>query len=332
MTTLYPWLQSAWNRLASAQAQGRFPHALLLSGQPGVGKDDFSRHLAQSLLCESSDKPCSQCNACQLYLAGTHPDSSHLTFEPLKSDSEKLSKTIKIEQVRALVEKLTLSRFGDGFKVAIINPADAMTHAAANSLLKTLEEPSDNTVMVLVSSQPARLPATIRSRCQWLKLTTGDGEAGLQWLSSEIGETDARDCLGLSSGAPLAARAMATSGDLVLRREYFAGLVAILQESGNALSVAQRWLKGDEMKGLSWMYGWLADLTRLKMGGEQTTIRNVDLTNDLQKLARQVSGRKVFELMDKVAANLNRGSGSLNQQLMTEDILISWAALTEQAA
>lgn len=327
MTPLYPWLTSAWNRLASALAQGRFPHALLITGQAGIGKGAFAGYLAQSLLCEARDKPCGHCKACLLYQAGTHPDSSYLTFEPLKSDPEKLSKTIKIEQVRALTEKLALSRFGDGYKVAIINPADAMTHAAANSLLKTLEEPSDNTVLVLVSSQPAQLPATIRSRCQWLGLDTGDGRAAQSWLADEIGVIDARNCLSLSSGAPLAAHEMAVSGDLVSRKEYFAELAAILQGRDNAIVVAQHWLKDDEMKGLSWMYSWLTDLVRLKMSGLKADIRNVDLAEDLCGLAMQLESRKIFSLIDKVASNLSLASGSLNQQLMTEDVLLSWAEL-----
>ncbi len=329
MTRLYPWLLPSWQKLESALAQGRFPHALLLTGRAGTGKGDFAEHLAQSLLCESRDKPCGLCKACRLYMAGTHPDRFYLTLEANKKDPGKVSKTIKIEQVRGLTEKLALSRFGDQYKVAIINPADTMTHAAANSLLKTLEEPSDNTVLLLVSSQPAKLPATIRSRCQWLRLDTGDDKAALEWLTNEIGESDAGVCLSLSSGAPLAAHEMAVSGDLESRKEYFEGLAGILQGRDNAIAVTRRWLKDDEMKGLAWMHGWLADLVRLKMAGQEADIRNIDLPEGLQKLAMQLESRKLFGLMDKVAANLNLASGSLNQQLMTEDILLSWA---EQAA
>lgn len=325
MTTLFPWLQPAWNKIDSALAQGRFPHALLLTGQAGIGKSHFAEHLAQSLLCESKVKPCGQCKACQRYAARTHPDRYYLTLEPLKKDPEKLSKTIKIEQVRGLMEKLALSRFGDQHKVAIINPADTMTRAAANSLLKTLEEPSDNTVLLLVSSQPAKLPATIRSRCQWLRLNTGDGQAALEWLTHEIGESDARVCLSLSSAAPLAAREMAVSGDLQSRKDYFEGLAAILQGRENAIVVAERWIKGDEMRGLIWMHSWLTDLVRLKMTGQATNIRNIDLQEDLQRLVTRLESRKIFSLMDRVAANLNLASGSLNQQLMTEDILLNWA-------
>lgn len=327
MATLYPWLTSAWNRLASALAQGRFPHALLITGQPGIGKGAFAGYLAQSLLCEARDKPCGHCKTCLLYQAGTHPDNSYITFEPLKSDPEKLSKTIGIDQVRALTEKLTLSRFGDGYKVAVINPADAMTRAAANSLLKTLEEPTDNTALVLVSSQPAKLPATIRSRCQRIQLSSSDSGTTLDWLSGQIGANKASACLELALGAPLAALELAEAGELEKRKEYFSELAAILQGRDNAIGVAQHWLKDDEMKGLSWMHSWLTDLVRLKVGGLKTDIRNVDLAEGLRGLAMQLESRKVFSLMDKVAMNLNMASGSLNQQLMTEDVLLSWAEL-----
>ena len=165
MSDFYPWLEPARETLIAALQQERLPHALLLTGQPGTGKAAFSNYVAQLILCQqptASHMPCGTCPGCIQFAAGGHPDYFYVTYA-VDDKTGKVSREIKVDQIRALAGKLVMSSHHGGYQVAILNPAEAMNKNAANSLLKTLEEPSDNTVLVLVSTCPARLPATVRA-------------------------------------------------------------------------------------------------------------------------------------------------------------------------
>jgi hypothetical protein len=143
MTNLYPWLEPYRASLAAVLEQGRFPHALLLTGQPGMGKATFCDYLAKMLLCEHPSEdhiPCGTCPGCIQFEAGTHADYFHVHPE-VDEKTGKESKAIKVDQIRELAERLSLSSHRGGYKVAVLNPAEAMNINAANSLLKTLEEP-----------------------------------------------------------------------------------------------------------------------------------------------------------------------------------------------
>ena len=221
MTALYPWLEPYCASLASALEQGRIPHALLLSGQPGMGKRAFAGYIAALLLCESptdDNAPCGRCPGCVQYQAGTHADYFHVHPE-VDEKTGKESKAIKVDQIRELAEQLGLSSHRGGYKVALLNPAEAMNINASNSLLKTLEEPSDNTVLVLVCTHPAHLPPTIRSRCQQIRIAAPDRDAALQWLAGQLPGQDPAIYLQLANGAPLAALVQARDGSVEARRE-----------------------------------------------------------------------------------------------------------------
>ena len=137
MNDLYPWQADVFADLQQRRVQGRLPHALLISGPVGIGKQQLANVFSQSLLCaepQADDLACGQCHACSLYAAGTHPDLFRLS-------PEEDSKVIKIDQIRTLIEKISLSSHYGRYRMVILNPADAMNIAAANALLKTLEEP-----------------------------------------------------------------------------------------------------------------------------------------------------------------------------------------------
>ncbi|MBI5040490.1 MAG: DNA polymerase III subunit delta', partial [Gammaproteobacteria bacterium] len=157
MKSPYPWQDTEWAQLRARAAQRRLPHALLVTGPAGVGKCDFADAFARSLLCKhpaGDGSACGNCEACHLVRAGTHPDYLTVTFIEDKTQ-------IGIDQIRELCRALALKSHAGGYKIAIVTPAERMTVEAANSLLKTLEEPTDNTLLMLVTEQPARLPATI---------------------------------------------------------------------------------------------------------------------------------------------------------------------------
>lgn len=323
MAEIFPWHRQIFSQLAGQLEAGKLPHALLFSGNPGLGKLTLAQQLAGTLLCGgrlAGGQTCGECPACMQLAAGSHPDFLYLTLE---EDAT----AIKVDQVRALAGALSMCAHGQGFKVAIIAPADLMNANAANSLLKTLEEPSDNTVLVLVSDRPSRLPATIRSRCQQVRFNAPDQALAMEWLSGHLADAQqARICLELAAGAPLAALELAADGVVEARRERLGQLVDILDGRTTALDVAQTWSKDEGLQAIRWMRDWLMDMLRIRMTGQHQEIRNIDLADALDGLARKLDKRVMFEQLDRINRVLVAGAGSLNRQLMTEDILLAWAA------
>ncbi len=325
---LYPWLEPCRDSIASTLDQGRLPHAILLTGQQGMGKAVFAGILANMLLCQKPSKnhePCGTCPGCVQLKAGTHPDFYRIEFL-VDEKTGKESKEIKIGQIRELTEKLALSSHHGGYKVAVLNPADAMNINASNSLLKTLEEPSDNTVLVLVCTQPARLPATVRSRCQQIRIETPDKDEALRWMTAQGHGETAATYLDLALGAPLEALKQAQTESIEARREHFASLVGILEGRVSPLTVAQAWAKDEDMQGIRWMRDWLMDLLRICMTGDNSRVRSTDLADGLASLARRLDSKVLFSELERINRTLRLTASSLNRQLLTEDILLAWAA------
>jgi len=206
--TPYLWQQDAWQMFMRAASADRLHHAYLVVGSAGVGKRDFASLVARALLCsESPDKsPCGKCSRCALNAAGTHPDITLLDW----IDN---ARVISVEQIRKLTSQLTLTTTYGPYRVAIINKAHTMTRAAANSLLKTLEEPGSGCVLILLADNDAHLPVTVRSRCQRLVLPLPEKDQALEWLESQKIANPAI-ALEFAHGAPLLARDRATEVDL----------------------------------------------------------------------------------------------------------------------
>jgi DNA polymerase-3 subunit delta' len=328
MSLLYPWLEPYRESVAALVRQERFPHALLLTGQSGMGKADFADYLARLLLCEQpleGATPCGQCSACTWFKAGSHPDYHYISFE-IDDKTGKLKKSIGIDQVRRLAGGLSLKSHTGRYKVAVITPADAMTIEACNGLLKTLEEPSDNTVLVLVSDQPGHLPATLRSRCQQLRVGVQDRGPVLDWLSEQQYGNQPEMYLQLAENAPLEASRLAQENAIETRRKHFSELVDILDDKAAVLKVAEAWSKDEDMQAVRWLRDWLMDLLRIRMTGQTDTVRSIDLVDDLEVLARRLDCKLMFRQLDSVNRTLRMAGSSLNRQLVTEDILLEWAA------
>ncbi|MBN8480492.1 MAG: DNA polymerase III subunit delta' [Xanthomonadales bacterium] len=239
---LAPWLDGAWRALAARMADGRLPHALLFAGAPGLGKRDLVDAFVRAALCEAralDGHACGHCRACLLLAAGSHPDRVHVTFE--SRDDGKPRSEIIVEQVRQMSQRLSLaSQFG-GLQVAVIDPGDAMNASAANALLKTLEEPSSATVILLVADRPARLPATIRSRCQRIEVKPPAVDVARDWLVGQgVAAKAAEAALSAMLGNPGQAKA-AVESDVQALREGCARDLAALRRGGNVLATAEAW-------------------------------------------------------------------------------------------
>jgi len=322
MSNCYPWLESFRESLVAVIQQGRVPHALLLTGMPGTGKAAFAGCLARMLLCESPSaegEPCGRCPGCVQMDAGSHPDFFRVGIE---EDAT----AIRIDQVRELSRQLALTSHRGGYKVAILDPADAMNINAANSLLKTLEEPADNTVLVLVSAAPARLQATVRSRCQHVRIDAGDRDAAGQWLAEQLPGQATDMYLQLANGAPLEALRLAQEGIIDARRTCFKALIGILDGTSGPLTLAQSWSGKDSLREVCWLRDWIMDLLRIRLAGGPGGVRSVDLAGDLAALAPRLDSRVMFGQLEKINRILHAGTASLNRQLMIEDLLLAWAA------
>ncbi len=239
-----PWHLDHWTRLQARRQRDALPHALLLCGPEGLGKRAFAWRFLRGLLCSEpvNGDACSRCRSCLLLLAGTHPDVVVLGFAARKDGV--LRSEIVVDQVRELSARLALSSQFGGWQIALIDPADAMNPAAANALLKTLEEPAAQTMLLLLADAPWRLPQTIRSRCQRIEFHVPPAAEALAWLQGE-GVRDAVMALEAAGGNPGLARTWAQEGALDRRIEVRKDLAALAAGRGQPVEVVKRWLDNE---------------------------------------------------------------------------------------
>lgn len=263
---LSPWQQRAYTQAADAIEAGHFGHATLITGPALIGKRLLAEHLARRVLCLSprpDGEACGGCRSCTLFASraqmetpevrpdGTpahpwghsaHPDLRFLGYE-INHKTGKPRSEIVIEQIRALGEKMGMTAQLGGAQVVIVEPADAVNWHAWNAILKTLEEPQPGRYLWLLASSPARLPATIRSRCQRLELRLPPRDEALQWLRQRgHAEALASEALDAARGHPGLADAWASGDGLALRRDAVKDAQALLRGQAEASEVAQRWV------------------------------------------------------------------------------------------
>lgn len=317
MSIPYPWQQRQWNQLCGQREAGRVPHALLLSGAPGLGKRQFAEAFARTVLCEqpgNDGMACGQCHACHMFAAGTHPD--YALVEP-----EAAGKAIRIDAVRTLIDFLNLTRSFGRYKVAIVEPADALNVYAANALLKTLEEPPAGVVLILVTSLPSTLPATIRSRCQSLLFGVPATSVAQAWLESQLGADEAAVALAMSGGAPLAALVHADEERLG-RRDSWTGSLAKGRFEAAALSAEM--VGADYQQALDVCAAWFRDLARTGAGAGVR--ENPDRGGELHALGEKVDLRGIFACLEQAGRLRGLINNGLNAQLQLEDLLMRYQA------
>lgn len=319
------WHQENWQRLVESRRAGRLAHALLLTGPSGLGKGLFARQLANLLVCErgaESAAPCGQCRACHLVQAGSHPDIKMV--EP-----DEPGKQLKVEQIRALGSESVLTAQESGFRVFVIDPADAMNTAAANALLKTLEEPVPSTLLILVSSHPHRLPATIISRCQRVQFQPPSPDEGVAWLGARgVDAAHAARLLALFGGAPFSALAAEASDLLSVHDPAQADFFALAQGQGNPLALAQSWKSQQLDLLLGWIVLWLSDLLRLQASGSPAGPSSIGDHMHLQSLAKGIDSKAVHLYLDQVQEMRRQLARNLNPELVLESLLVDWARLS----
>ncbi len=322
---IYPWQNQQWQQITQQRQHNRLAHALLLQGPAGTGKKHFAGALAQALLCNQPGDTgiaCGHCHGCKLVKAGTHPDLRLLKpTPPPTSTSANPVLTIKIDALREMYRILAETSQYGGYRVAIIEDADRMPVRAANSLLKTLEEPGTDTLLLLVSSHPHQLPVTIRSRCQSIRFQVPEAATAVEWLA-ETGISNAETALRIAHGAPLLARDY-----IEAHAEQRALLVKALNagiKGESSIQYAQKLAQMPRDYLLSWLLDWVCDLGRLLTCGSAAELVNEDQRKLLEARASGAHTGKVFGLYDQIC-ELKKADGiALNPQLLWENLLISW--------
>lgn len=319
-----PWLNRPRVRLLEQIRAGRLPHALLIHGLPGLGKQQLASALMQSLLCTrlGDNGPCGQCKSCLLFAAGTHPDCR--TFEP-----EDKSRVIKVDQIRQLVTFLGTTAQQGGYQCVLITPAEAMNPSAMNALLKSLEEPPGDACLILVSSAPANLSATIRSRCQQLAIAPPDRETALAWLSSRVGEgKQAKSLLALSNGAPLAALS-AFREDLPTHQQQLYGALVEAALGHRAIpDIAKTLLEPSPETCAALLLNLLHSVIANRVAPENNDAEIGDLASVLAKVPLELVPRLYQKVLQR--RQLLLSGANPNPQMIWEEILMDWAALCRQ--
>jgi DNA polymerase III subunit delta' len=333
---LPPW--SAAFLQAQLADRARWPHALLLSGTQGIGKRATALHLAQALLCETAQTgggACGLCASCRYVAAGQHPDLRVL--EPFVLDDEGAVKAvddIAVDRIRDIRSFLELTSHRGGSKVAVIVPAERMNVAAANALLKTLEEPPPATYLLLVSHQPGRLPATIISRCQRIPVPMPDRAEALRWLQVH-GIADAAAVLAQAGGAPLAALDLAEPASQAERRVWLTALSRPESLSPSVLSARIDAGARDERRGrlaaaVDWLVAWSADLARATAGAPPA--RNPDFAGPLGILATRVARISLSRYHRSLLERRTLLNHPLAPRLVAEAMLLDYQALFTDAS
>ena len=312
--------------LQRAAAAQRLAHAYLFHGEQAIGKRTTAVYFAQALLCERGSSEadldsCGTCRSCRQIESRTHPD--YFVIEP---DPELATPQIKIEQIREIEQHIMYRPLIGDRKICMIDDADRLTIGAANALLKTLEEPPDHSLFLLVSSRPASLPSTIRSRCQALRFATPartDVEAALI-LKREMPPDDARFLATITEGR----LGEALSTDLNSARSQQLEVIKLvsrnfLESVTNVLTAAEALAKADRAdETLAWVASWIRDLIIVQVGGEREQLLHVEHLPALERDARHARTDALLDLLGDIEETQRQATRHLNLHMALESVLL----------
>ena len=326
MAEAYPWQESLWSQLAGRRQHA---HAYLLHGPAGIGKRALAERLMARLLCSTPQgmDACGQCKSCLLLAAGTHPDN--FILEPEEAD-----KPIKVDQVRELVDFVVQTAQLGGRKVVLLEPAEAMNLNAANALLKSLEEPSGDTVLLLISHQPSRLLPTIKSRCVQQACPLPGCAVSLAWLAQALPELDAalrEDLLSLAAGSPLSARRLHEQGVIEQRALVVDGVKKLLKQQASPSQLAEGWNAVPLTLLFDWFFDWAQLMLRYQLTQDEQALGLADMSKVVQYLADKAPQARVLQMQSWILEQRQKvlGKANLNRVLLLEALLVQWAALSQ---
>ncbi len=301
MAEAYPWQQALWQQLA-----GRLMARLLCQQPQGLDA-------------------CGQCKACHLLRAGSHPDN--FVLEPEEAD-----KPIKVDQVRELVSFVVQTAQLGGRKVVLIEPVEAMNVNASNALLKSLEEPSGDTVLLLVSHQPSRLLPTIKSRCQQVTCPPPSLAQSQAWLAAALPDSDEAErdeLLTLAAGSPLTAVKLQAQGVREQRALVTEGVKKLLKQQQSPSQLAEAWSGVPLLLLFDWFFDWSHLILRYQLSQDEAGLGLADMRKVVQYLAQKSRQGKVLEVQAWILEQRQKvlGKANLNRVLLLEALLAHWQQL-----
>jgi len=310
-----PWLEVSRQRLRDSLLAQRLPHSSLLLSTPGLGAEQLANWMAALALCESrNERPCGVCPSCSLLRSDSHPDY-HLVR--LEEDA----KQIKVDQVRDLIGSLTLKSYRGGYKVGVIEGAEALNANGANAFLKTLEEPSADTMLILIARPTHRLPATIASRCLRLVLRTPPKGSAIAWLKAHGNPDQNWDAaLTLAGGAPLLALELNNAGIAALETEMQESMRAIAAGAVDVTLLADQWVKSNLGLRITWLENWITRRVHTYLGAAHSNQSAERVRLPAALLKPKI--RALFELLDAARDMRRLASTGINQQLALEALLL----------
>ena len=327
MAEAYPWQDSLWQQLAG---RAQHAHAYLLHGPAGIGKRALAERLMAHLLCQrpTAQDACGECKSCLLLKAGSHPDNYIL--EPEEAD-----KAIKVDQVRDLVSFVVQTAQMGGRKVVLIEPVESMNINAANALLKSLEEPSGDTVLLLVSHQTSRLLPTIKSRCVQQACPLPSEAMSLAWLASALpdcAQEERIELLTLAAGSPLAAVKLQAQGVREQRALVVEGVKKLLKHQQSPTQLAEEWKTIPMLLLFDWFCDWSSLILRYQLTQDEAGLGLADMRKVIQYLAQKSAQDKVLNIQDWILAQRQKvmSKANLNRVLLLEALLVQWVGLPTQ--
>jgi DNA polymerase-3 subunit delta' len=332
MKHLYPWQSESWQSLQGLRS--RLPHALLIKGAQGIGKLDLALGFSQSLLCatpKSDGMACQECDSCHWFEQDSHPDFRLIQPDAMsaaedgeeKVGGKKPSREISVDQIRDLSGFANLSAHCGGYRVVVVYPAETMNKNAANSLLKTLEEPTDKLLFLLITHKPQQLLPTILSRCLGFTVNTPTREVGAAWLAKQ-GIKDPEQALAQTGFTPLQALNWAEAGEGAEERKLL--LSAIRQPAKmDALSLAESLLKTQPVHIIHCLQQWCHDLASAHLAGSVRYFP--EQTNEIVILASGVSSVALMRFQKELLEARRVAFHPLNPKLFLESLLLSYRQL-----
>jgi DNA polymerase-3 subunit delta' len=316
---LCPWLTPALERFEMARGRGHLGHAWLLTGRKGVGKLNLALVLAHRLLGAGGPVPALDPDTALAALATRRdPADHHPDLHWLHPIEDK--ETISVEQVREIIEAVSLTAHRGMAKVVVIEPAEGLTTAAANALLKTLEEPAGDSYLLLLSHQPGRLAATLRSRCQRIEIDAPPASTIAEWLG--VPRSTVEDLQSSVGDSPLEIAAAVRAEDSTIFNRLQNDLVGISEDKVDPQSVANAWFKDGTELALTWLQRRLyAELKVRAAGSGVSTEVTVPPSPTLHNAWRDLPARTLFEQYDRAEKLLNQLGSGLNVELALQALL-----------
>jgi DNA polymerase-3 subunit delta' len=318
----FPWHEAAWHEFEAALAAERLSHAYLIEGPQGLGKLHLAFRMAARVLgvpWPAADPP----------IPLPHPDLNWVTLET--DDEGKQKRQIGIQQIRETCASLAMTSYAGGWKTAVIWPAEQLNANSANALLKTLEEPSPRTLLLLVRSRLDTLPATIASRCQRVRIAPPPPEQAMAWLKARSGTDDWRRLLALAGDAPLLALLLAEEGFREFDRTFTDDLTGVLAGRREPFEVAAEWARRPLPMTLRWLDVWTSELVRWKAAVAIPALADGP-RRTLQTSLERIPLQRLFRYKDEVRSAMIRNDGVFNTQMVLEGLLAPWADALESVA